>query len=217
MPHSVAETTNFLDQCQPALRHLYAVLTPTLQIQDALQRQIAKTRDQYDWYQANLSDTSDWSETAKFYYSRYTAGMEGTRRELESLSDPARLDEARGAAIARLSATEESIGVVAGAVLQIAKQVLSFRYGAKPTHLSAARPVGSQSVVNVIWEGRNHALHWEDPNPHTPVREMLEKLRLEAGAPVVVGANNSHAILDALQWKDVDAVVRDLQALLAGP
>ncbi|HBL12451.1 MAG TPA: hypothetical protein DD379_13795 [Cyanobacteria bacterium UBA11162] len=74
--------------------------------------------------------------------------------------------------------------------------------------------IGSQSIIEVIWEGRNHALHWEDSNPRQPVRDMLQKLQQDLGIKLIMGRNNALAIIAVLDWKNTDHVVQDLQSLV---
>lgn len=115
--------------------------------------------------------------------------------------------------LARLESETDSQDVLAGAVLQIAKQTISYRFGSKPT-LADARTIGDQSIVEVIWQGRNHALHWEEKSPHPPVREMLEGLNRDFEISLDLAENNSVAIVYLLDWKTVEDVIRDLQDLI---
>ena len=214
MPHTVAEAGAFLEACRPTLDHLFELLKPVLSTSDVLKARKQHAQDRYDRLIGQVQDTSEWSWRAQFYYSRFTSAVEGSRRECEELNDPKLPERERQAAIARLKATDESIGVVAGSVLQLAKQLLSFRFGKKGGVPAGARQVGTQSVVEVIWEGRNHVLHWEEGGNKQPVVDMLEKLRMELGTELVAGVNNAVAILEALNWKTADDVEKELRTLV---
>jgi hypothetical protein len=114
---------------------------------------------------------------------------------------------------AKFGATEQAMAVLAGGVLQLAKQTLSFRFGAK-RNLPSGKVLGSQSISEVIWEGRNHAMHWEEERKGTPARDMLSKLQTDGLASVTLNENNSLAILDALGWTSADEVVSSLEDLV---
>ncbi|MEW8288804.1 MAG: hypothetical protein AB2697_22725 [Candidatus Thiodiazotropha endolucinida] len=74
-------------------------------------------------------------------------------------------------ALFNIGSTIESMSGLAGAVLQIGKQSLSLRHSEKP-NLSGARTIGTQNIVEVIWEGRNHSMHWDEGAPRERVRNM---------------------------------------------
>ena len=107
----------------------------------------------------------------------------------------------------------ESMSCLAGAVLQIAKQALSLRHSGKPK-ISGARNIGSQSIVDVIWEGRNHAMHWAEGNPYPKVKDMFDALSTDTGIPIESGKNYCLFILDALCWKSSDDMIADLKELI---
>src|ERR1700730_14801896 len=65
-----------------------------------------------------------------------------------------------------------------GSLLQYAKQGISLVH-----HGLAACPdgrlIGSQSVKNVIWQGRNQAIHWDEGNFKRPVVNCFRTLAQE--------------------------------------
>ena len=102
---------------------------------------------------------------------------------------------------------------MAGAVLQISKQALALKYKAKPS-LMDRRQIGSLGIEQIIWEGRNHAVHWEDDQPHPPAKKMLETLGCENGLEIANGKNNSLTIIYALGCKTAEDVISDLAKLI---
>ena len=114
--------------------------------------------------------------------------------------------------MANIGASIESMSYLAGSVLQIAKQILSLRHGGKPKGI-ASRRIGSQSLVEVIWEGRNHAMHWEETVPHKKVKEMFDLLASDFGMDVEYGKNNCLSLLGVLSWSSADQVIQDLHEL----
>ena len=69
-------------------------------------------------------------------------------------------------------------------------------------------------MTEVIWEGRNHAMHWEEGRTDTAAHKMLQTLEADGLATVMPGENNSLAILDVLGWKTADDVVSSLKRLV---
>jgi len=138
-----------------------------------------------------LSDSfmyrDQWSPNANHYYTQY-------------------LNQQQEARI-------ESMSCLAGALLQIARQALSLRHSGKP-EISGARNIGSQSITDVIWYGRNHAMHWDEGGPRKKAKDMLNALSIDRGISVDLGKNNSLAILDALCWKSSDDMIVDLKELI---
>jgi hypothetical protein len=146
-------------------------------------------------------------------YLRKFARPEQLQTDLSKLESPDAVQREIRNQIARLQSTEDSVAITAGSVLQVGKQVLAFRFGAKPL-VTGARVIGSQSIVEVIWQGRNHALHWEELNPHAPVTQMLTKLQSELGTNIRPSANNAYQIVAALGWFRTEDVMDDLQRLI---
>ncbi|MBS3755252.1 MAG: hypothetical protein KGY56_06085 [Desulfobacterales bacterium] len=116
-------------------------------------------------------------------------------------------------ALFNIGSTVESMSGLAGAVLQIGKQALSIRHTGKP-NLPAARKIGTQNIVEVVWEGRNHAMHWDEGSPREPVSNMLNVLETDLNITIEVGKNNCLSILGALEWKKPEDVISDLKALV---
>ena len=77
------------------------------------------------------------------------------------------------------------------------------RFGAKG-NLPSGALLGSEPIAEVIWEGRNHAMHWEEGRKGTPAHSMLLTLQADGLASVLPNENNSLAILDSLGWTSAD-------------
>lgn len=102
---------------------------------------------------------------------------------------------------------------MAGAVLQISKQALALKYKAK-LPLMDSRQIGSLDIEQVIWEGRNHAVHRENNQQYPPVKKMLETLGRENGLEIAIGESNSPTIIYALGRKTANDVINDLDKLI---
>jgi hypothetical protein len=153
-----------------------------------------------------------WSPNANHLYVQYRKRMKALDEGREEAEDE--FKERLENALASIDATVDSISSLAGAVLQIGKQILSLRYAGKP-NIGGARRIGSQSIVEVIWEGRNHAMHWEEGTPRQRVKDMLNALSSDLGIAIDFGQNNSLVILEALGWKTASDFIADLMDLIA--
>ncbi len=59
--------------------------------------------------------------------------------------------------------TEQTMTIVAGTLLQVAKQALSIRYGKSIKDCDInARKISGEKIQEIIWYGRNQAMHFED-------------------------------------------------------
>lgn len=61
-----------------------------------------------------------------------------------------------------IEAKSASISALSGAILQLAKQCISLRYG-RPQNAPDGPDVDGISVKEIIWEGRNQSIHYENP------------------------------------------------------
>jgi hypothetical protein len=118
---------------------------------------------------------------------------------------------------ARVGAHQQATQAIAGAVLQIAKQGISLVHGA----LAAAPPgrsIGSQCVRDIVWQGRNQSMHYEEGNFKKPLTDLFAKLEAEQGPRFSLAAhpqqNRAKQIVELLGWHSYAAYVQDLRALL---
>ena len=208
------ETSEFIENSRHALNHLFNAI-------DEYNKILVSTQQGIEDIEASRQALADlfmyrdqWSPNANHHYIQYMQRIEQLEeKQKEAQSDPAtRIEKALGS----IGATVESMSSLAGAVLQIAKQVLSLRHAGKP-ELPAARDIGSQKIFEVIWEGRNHAMHWDEGKPKQKVQNMLDALSKDLGIDIEVGRNNCLSILGALNWRSTEAVVRDLHTLINPP
>lgn len=203
------QTEAFIDDNRHAIDHLFQSLSEYHRARSAAQT----TAEEIDQAKQHLSDLfmyrDQWSSNANYHYAQYIVRL----KDLSELRDNPE-DERLADALARIDATTDSMSLLAGAILQIAKQILSLRYGNKPS-LPHAKKIGSQNIVEVIWEGRNYAAHWEEnPPKKEPVKTMLANLAADLGTRIEYGKNNCLSILGALDWKSADDVISDLKALV---
>ncbi|HYE72050.1 MAG TPA: hypothetical protein VEF04_01915 [Blastocatellia bacterium] len=119
-----------------------------------MSEKLARTVGAEDLFKSLFADSDLWSPKANYCYVEYLKQVKNLVGQKKVASE----------LLARLSASREVMAVLAGAILQIAAQALIFRFEQK-TELPKARRIGSQSVVDMIWEGHHQALACEMPMP----------------------------------------------------
>ncbi len=202
------QTQNFIENSRYALDHLFDAIDEYNKVLVIAQKEV----EEIEGSQKMLSDLfmyrDQWSVNANHHYAQYVERMKHLEQQKQD-DISVKLDNA----LASIGATVDSMSSLAGAVLQIAKQVFSLRHTGKP-RISTARDIGNQSVVEVVWEGRNHAMHWDEGAPKARVQVMLDGLSNDLDMNIVIGNNNCLSILGALEWFSTEAVVKDLNALI---
>lgn len=118
---------------------------------------------------------------------------------------------------ARVSSHQTAVQAIAAAILQIAKQGISLEYGRR----SAAPPgraLGSLYLRDIIWQGRNQSMHYDDDKPKEPVLILFKTLTQQYGEQFSLAkyAKQSRAkqILDVLGWNSYESYMHDMQELL---
>jgi hypothetical protein len=210
MPRTAAEGLAYVDEAEFMIRHQYGALAHYYAALDEIRDDILKISRAREVLSDIFINEEQWSVAANAKYALFVQRMETLNTREQEMNGDAAVPNL----LARSGATVESIELVAGAVLQIGKQALAYRFGGKGQVPRAGRLVGTQPAVEVIWEGRNHALHWEDSNPRDALVDMLAALVADLGTTIRAGENNSRAILEALGWRTPDDVLTDLRVLV---
>lgn len=114
---------------------------------------------------------------------------------------------------ARIATRSFSVAALSGNLLQYAKQGLSMRYGKNRDGCPVGREIAGLAVHEIIWQGRNQALHWEEGNPHPPVIRCFECLAGATNAAFSDYVNRSMAfeVITLLGWRTVIDFNRDIQ------
>lgn len=115
---------------------------------------------------------NEFHPAANYYLAQMAKAHQGIaepKAELEKqISDVSESIDAKSASIAALS----------GALLQLAKQCISLKYG-KPQNAPDGADIGGVLVKNIIFEGRNQSIHYENPKE---ISENVTKLFAELDA-----------------------------------
>lgn len=113
----------------------------------------------------------------------------------------------------KIAARSFSVAALSGNLLQYAKQGLSMRYGKKRDGCPVGREVVGLPVHEVVWQGRNQAMHWEEGEPHPPVSRCFDHLAANANPEFAKFRDQSMAyeIVLLLGWKTIDDFLRDMR------
>lgn len=114
-------------------------------------------------------------------------------------------------------AKEFSIGALSGALLQIAKQGISVVHGGL-SNCPDGRSIGGEPLKNIVWQGRNQSMHYEEGNPHQPVRSCFQNLEVNCGPQFALATNPprnlARNVIDVLGWKTYQQYETDMISLL---
>lgn len=110
-----------------------------------------------------------------------------------------------------------SINALCGAVLQIAKQGISIKHS-NPSSCPAGRIIGLENLRNVVLQGRNQSLHYEEGEFKSAVKNCFNNLEISFGSKFPLslnsGENLAYYIIELLGWKDYSTYENDLSELL---
>jgi hypothetical protein len=115
----------------------------------------------------------------------------------------------------KLKAHELSIAALSGSLLQYAKQGISLQYGSRRAGCPQGREIAGLDLHEVIWQGRNQSIHWEDGSFHKPTENCFKALTSDVD-PIFsdyTNRNMAFDIVNLLDWKTVDDFSKDMGLL----
>ena len=78
--------------------------------------------------------------------------------------------------------------------------------------------LGSETLKNVVWEGRNQAMHWDDGRYKSPAIACFANLERDFGPQFNLGGSPASslakAVIDLLKWTEFDVYMSDMHSLL---
>jgi hypothetical protein len=102
---------------------------------------------------------------------------------------------------------------MAGSILQFAKQGMSQVHGGLD-QCHSGRQIYGVGLKDIIWQGRNHALHWEESQPRRAVQECFDALaQTELAFAEYRSRNLSFEIVRLLGWRAVEQFEVDMMSL----
>jgi len=112
---------------------------------------------------------------------------------------------------------KDSMNSLSMSLLQIAKQGLSTVHG-NLTACPSGRNIGSETLKNVIWQGRNQSNHCEEGKPKKMVKDCFSNLVNDFGSEfdltVDITANKARKIIVLLNWSNYDNYEKDMISLI---
>lgn len=116
---------------------------------------------------------------------------------------------------------------ISQALLQIAKQGISSehcknKYDCSTNLANIGKQINNKfnvSILDIIWEGRNQSIHYEEANPHSNVRTCFNQLLLDSDIKCQslvgydLGQNKAYEIVKILDWTDISNYEQDLLSL----
>lgn len=120
-----------------------------------------------------------------------------------------------GAAETRVTARSFSVAALSGNLLQYAKQGISLQYGKGRDGCPIGREIGGLPLHEIIWQGRNQALHWEDGAFHAKTTALFEHLAANVAPAFADYKTRSVAydVITLLGWRTTDDFMRDMRSL----
>jgi hypothetical protein len=205
------QAEEFIENTRPAIEHLFCALSAYYEVLEKAQASVEAIERSQQFLSDLFMYRDQWSPDANHHYAQYMMRMKELEKQKKEAqeNDTEKLEKA----LFNIGSTVEAMSVLAGAILQIGKQSLSLRHSGKP-NLPGAKTIGTQSIVEVVWEGRNHAMHWDEGAPRERVRNMLNALETDLNITIENGKNNCLSVLGALGWKSSADVISDLKALV---
>lgn len=118
---------------------------------------------------------------------------------------------------ASIGTHQGAVQAIAGAILQIAKQGIALVHGG-PKNALPGRSLGSVTVRDVIWQGRNQSMHYEEGSFKKAQLDLFSKLETEQGPQFSLlnhpKQNRAKQIIDVLGWSSYAPYLQDMKMLL---
>ncbi|MBZ9628132.1 hypothetical protein LB450_08480 [Psychroflexus sp. CAK1W] len=115
------------------------------------------------------------------------------------------------------TAKKDSVNSLSMGLLQIAKQGISTIHG-NLENCPNGREIGTESLKNIIWQGRNQAIHCEEGKPPKKVKDCFDKLKDKYGKDFDLTlhptSNKAKKIIDLLEWEEYAQYEKDMNSIL---
>jgi hypothetical protein len=121
-----------------------------------------------------------------------------------------------------IDAKSVAISSLCGALLQIAKQGISIVYRGSGGCLAICpdgRSIGNEVLKNIIWQGRNQSMHYEEGNFKAPVQQCFQNLEAYFGNEFSLSLhpNENFAqkiVINIFGWNDYQVYEYDMISIL---
>lgn len=110
---------------------------------------------------------------------------------------------------------------ISGALLQIAKQGISYKFTQLDRCKKKVRDIGSQPLQEVIWYARNQSMHYEDGKYSDGTEDSFDKIVSDFGSEEFTvwrgkgkDRNLALKVIQLLGWDDYEQYEKDMIGLL---
>jgi hypothetical protein len=187
------------------------------------ERKLEQTNKEYrqlqkdlKFYQQQLS-AADMSDDLspmqlQYEYVRYRERTEGLRKQEEILIS--KIKELKNLIYAKSFA----ISSLSSALLQISKQGISIVYK-RLECCPDGRVIGKEVLKNIIWQGRNQSMHYEEDNFNPAVKTCFQNLEdfFDDEFSLTLHSSENLAqkiVINVLDWNDYQVYKYDMISLL---
>ena len=178
---------------------------------EALKKKLGTAETKYKAHKWDF-ETSDLHEDFSDFYV-----MGAFNRMAQAGQEVTELEQEINSLQALIGSRQAAIQSICGAILQIAKQGISVVHG-DLANAPDGRLVGSVKLKDIIWQGRNQAIHYEEGNFNQRVVNVFSTLEQENGPEfsLLQHQNQSRAkqIVKLLNWNKDGNYSNDMQSLL---
>lgn len=188
----------------PMIWHEHADLAKIRDELEALTRVVEHKYTQAEFVAMNAEDPDDVAMAAGMHWENYFGDdKERHHKAVDATELQSRID-----------ARSFSVGSLCGSLLQIAKQGISVAHGGLAA-CPDGRDVHGHHLKQVIWQGRNQSIHWEEGDPHPPVRQLFDSLTANVDAKFgdYRTRNCAFDIVELLNWKTLEDFTNDMNQL----
>ena len=171
---------------------------------EALTRVVDQRYQQADSVAMNAGDSDDVAMATGMYWETYFGD---DKKRHQKFSEASLLQS-------QIDARAFSVGSLCGSLLQVAKQGISVAHGGLGS-CPDGRDVQGHTLKQVIWQGRNQSIHWEDGNPHSPVQELFDSLTEKVDKKFMNYRTRNCAfdIIELLNWRTLNNYRADMESL----
>ncbi len=202
--------TEYLKEIEHAATETLRLVWPEQEQYEALEAKLAAlgdeitdTHERVAWLQTNPDFDDDLQSTAVYWESYFGPEKEAFHADAEKRSIEALI------AARRFSTDTQS-----GNILQYAKQGIYLVHRGLNA-CPEGRHIGLLPMRDVIWQGRNQAIHWDEGRFTPPVRTVFEGLArdIDPKFSAFTSRNMAFEVISLLGWRGFTDFERDLLSL----
>lgn len=204
--------TQYVSELETATANALAVVwarhAELLALQEELESVTRRVQAEYEAIE-RLHSLDETPDDVMLTTGRYWENYFGDDKERHAKADEVKELEKK------IELQDLSVRASAGSVLEYAKKGIGDVHGGAIPRPGRGRPVGQQFLSEVIWQGRNQAIHAGEGSLHGRTEACMKQLVVDFGQPWPDYLTRSMAfdVLDLLAWREFQDFQRDLLSL----